>query len=296
MFWKISSINCFQSSVSPSIMEFYESLGITRDVASRPNEQAYGIRSLLSCRYLFDYIDDDDEQKDCFITEEGETKMPCWTYLTTVNNCKVYENDCYIPMGFAYDSFITEEEFDMIQNTHRSEAILYSMVLTHEQMQKYSHITGYNKEEYNLLYSDKPEKFKSKINTYSYGREIYQKTCEKLANNSCSRFEYTSNGFKAEFTNEGNENLLFFSVPYSDGFKAFVNGKETDIEKVNNGFMAVSVPAESNCEIEFIYNTPGLSTGVIITLSSFALLLIYASILALFAHKKKKQASKTIQK
>lgn len=289
MFWKISSINCFQSSVSPSIMEFYESFGITRDVASRPNQQAYGLRSLLSCRYLFDYIDDDDDPEECFINEEGETKMPCWTYLTTVNNFKVYENTCYIPMGFTYDSFITEEEFDIIQNTHRSEAILYSMVLSHEQMQKYSHITGYNKEKYALLYGDEPEKFKSKIDSYSYGRDIYQKVCEQLADNSCSKFEYTSNGFKAEFSNKGEENLLFFSIPYSDGFKAFVNGKETEIEKVNNGLMAILVPAESECEIEFIYNTPGLSTGIIITACSFSLLFIYAIIVAFFAYKKKNQ-------
>ena len=33
MFWKIQSINCFQSSVSTSIMQFYDAMGITRDVA-----------------------------------------------------------------------------------------------------------------------------------------------------------------------------------------------------------------------------------------------------------------------
>ena len=44
MYWKVQSINCFQSSVSPSIMQFYKNIGITRDVASRPDFSAYGIR------------------------------------------------------------------------------------------------------------------------------------------------------------------------------------------------------------------------------------------------------------
>ena len=41
MFWQIQSINCFQSSVSTSIMQFYDALGITRDVASRPDLDVY---------------------------------------------------------------------------------------------------------------------------------------------------------------------------------------------------------------------------------------------------------------
>ena len=39
MFWQVPSINCFQSSVSTSIMQFYDKMGITRDVASRPELQ-----------------------------------------------------------------------------------------------------------------------------------------------------------------------------------------------------------------------------------------------------------------
>ena len=52
MFWQIQSINCFQSSVSTSIMQFYDALGITRDVASRPDLDVYGLRPFLSCKYL----------------------------------------------------------------------------------------------------------------------------------------------------------------------------------------------------------------------------------------------------
>ena len=46
--------------------------------------------------------------------------------------------------------------------------------------------------------------------------------------------------------------------------KFYVNGVETKIEKVNVGFMAVLAP-EGDCEIRFVYNTPGLKTGCYIS-------------------------------
>ena len=44
----------------------------------------------------------------------------------------------------------------------------------------------------------------------------------------CSMFQMNNAGFHAEITLE-NANLVFFSVPYDDGFTAYVNGEQTDI-------------------------------------------------------------------
>ena len=283
MFWGVQSINCFQSSVSTSIMQFYDKMGITRDVASRPDESAYGLRALLSCKYLFDYNDDEDS----FIDEDGTTKMPCWDYIATCNGFDIYENECYIPMGFTYDSFVTEEEFAAVQGVHKTEAILYSMVLTREQMQKYSDITGYTDEKYKILYGEKPEYFNSLVESYNYGKAAYIEQCEKLASSSCSVFEYTDNGFKAEYNNKGEDNLLFFSVPYSSGFTATVNGEAVDVEKVNYGFMAVKVPAYTDCEIVFSYETPGLGTGITISLIAFGAYAVYMIIILIYRKRRK---------
>ena len=290
MFWRIKSINCFQSSVSPSIMEFYDSLGMTRDVASRPDTNMYGIRSLLSCKYLFDYMGDDADISKSFTEKDGKTKMPYWKFLKAENGFRIYENTCYIPMGFTYDSFITNEEFDLITNSHKTEAILYSMVLSREQMQKYASVTGYSDKDYKYLYSKTPEKFTSKVNDYSYDKDTYTKICKSHADNSCSEFKYTNNGFTAEFDNtDGNENLLFFSVPYSDGFTAYVNGNKTDIEKVNNGLMAVYIPENTKCSIEFVYETPGLSTGILISVLSAAAFAVYILSIIIFRLIKKRK-------
>ena len=286
MFWKIQSINCFQSSVSTSIMQFYNKMGITRDVASRPDVENYALRSFFSCKYLFDYdYDDKDGSETSFISEDGQTKMPCWSFVGKYNNFNVYENDNYIPMGFMYDSFVTEEEFERVEEWDRTEAILYSMVLSREQMEKYSKITGYDKKAYSVLYGKKPKKFESIVDDYTYGEKIYTETCKKRKITSCSLFEYTKKGFKAEYQNDGEENLIFFSVPYSEGFSATVNGKAVDVEKVNYGFMAVKIPAESFCDIEFTYQTPGLSTGIKISLIAFLAFVIYMTVIIIFRLK-----------
>lgn len=281
MHWKIQSINCFQSSVSPSIMQFYDAMGITRDVASRPDVSGYGLRALLSCKYLFDYKPDDEyEDKNSFLDEGGATKMPHWNYVKTCNNFDIYENEYYVPMGFTYDSFITQEEFDRVADMHKTEAILYAMVLTREQMAKYEDITGYIEEDYNVLYGENPDDFTSFTESYHYGSKDYIKHCQKLALNSCSDFEYTDNGFKAVYNNEGDENLVFFSVPYSEGFSATVNGEAVDVEKVNYGFMAVKVPSQKECEIVFEYETPGLSLGVTISTIALGIFVLYIILIA----------------
>lgn len=290
MYWGIQSINCFQSSVSSSIMQFYNALGITRDVASRPETENYGLRALLSCRYLFDYKYDNDNEDCSFTYENGKTKMPYWKQIKTINNFTVYENECYIPMGFVYDSYITQEEFERISTSHRSEAILNAMVLTKEQMEKYSEITGYDKEDYSVLYGEEPDSFESETDSYLYGGAYYTEQCKKLAASSCTEFRYTKTGFEAQYKNDGGESLMFFSVPYSDGFSAKINGKPVQIEKANYGFMAVKLPAQSECNIVFSYETPGFSTGVKISLSALAAFILYMTAVVGFGIRKKKKA------
>ena len=48
----------------------------------------------------------------------------------------------------------------------------------------------------------------------------------------------TNSGFHAEITLK-KDDLVFFSVPYDDGFTAYVNGKETEVIRVDEGLMAV---------------------------------------------------------
>ena len=75
---------------------------------------------------------------------------------------------------------------------------------------------------------------------------------------------------------------MFFSIPYSTGFTATVNGEKTEVEKVDFGLTAVRVPALYHCDIVFHYETPGLKYGQLLTIGAAAAFIIYLSVVTIF--------------
>ena len=101
----------------------------------------------------------------------------------------------------------------------------------------------------------------------------YIDDCNERKASSSYSFKIDNRGFTSRINMES-ENLVFFSVPYESGWKAYVNGKEVEIEKVNVGFMAVLAP-EGDCEIRFVYTTPGLLIGCVISAIAVIIAAIY---------------------
>lgn len=249
VFWGIPSMRCFNSTVSPSIMEFYNSIGITRDVASRADTSHYALRGLLSVKYYFSAKDDENSAPD----------MPAFSKISDGDHFEVYENTEYVPMGFTYDTYITEDQLGKISEKKKSNALMHSVLLTEEQAEKYSDILE-----------------NAEISDSMLTKKTYLSDCEKRRNSSCSEFSTSTNGFTARIKTD-RKSLVFFSVPFDKGFTAYVNGVKTDIEKVDNGFMAVVVP-EGESDIKFSYVTYGLETGIKISAAAFLIILLYTLI------------------
>lgn len=263
MYWQIPNIQAFQSVVPGSIMEFYESVGVERSVASRPETKYYGLRSFLSCKYLFDY-------NGKFKDSDGTAEMPYWTYDSHQNGYDVYTNDCYIPYGFTYDEYITEKQYNNSTESNRHLLLLKAIVLTDEQAKKHSDIL------------DKC----TNVYKYEYSEEQYKKDCEDRRSLTCTDTKFDNGGFTSHITTKDSDELVFFSVPYNAGWSATVNGKPAEIEKVNVGFMAVRVPANTECEIRFNYKTPGFTLGIGITGVCVAVFIVY---MVFFKPKKKEE-------
>ena len=78
------------------------------------------------------------------------------------------------------------------------------------------------------------------------------------------------------------KHLLFLSVPYDVGWKAKIDGQETDIIPfLNDAFMAVELPDVGKYEIELSYIAPGSKVGIIVTILS----LLVCILLVLFERK-----------
>lgn len=269
MFWQMPTIQAFHSIVPASVMEFYKSIGVQRDVGSRPDTKVYGIRSLTSTRWLFDYTKD----ANSFKNTDGTTQMPNWKYYDTQNDFDIYENENYIPMGFTYDYYISQSDYEKDVENQRHLLLLKAMVLTDEQMEKYSDIT-----------SDTPENFRD---TISYSNDAYTADCKARKESACSYFAYDNDGFSATISvKDSKDTLVFFSVPYEEGWSATVNGEAVDVEKVSEGFMAVRVPGGTQSDIRFNYHTPGLNAGIAVTIAS---IIIFAGYMAIWGIKKNKK-------
>lgn len=276
IYWGLPSINAFHSMVPASVMEFYPEVGVDRGVGTRPEVEEFGLRSLLSVRWLFDEVGDGTEFSD---KSTGETLMPGYKYYATQNGFDIWENECYLPMGYTFDKYISYEDFENTGKSIRHQLLLKGIVLDEEQEKKYSSILPkLNMDEVQYSFASNSD------------YDVYFEDCRALQDEVCDTFEYTRTGFNASINLE-KSNLVFFSVPYDSGWTAYVNGEPAEIEKVDVGFMAVLCGAGENT-IEFKYMTPGLKEGAIVSGASFAIagVLILCDKLPAVLKKRKKKA------
>ena len=59
------------------------------------------------------------------------------------------------------------------------------------------------------------------------------------------------------------------SIPYDKHFKIYIDGKETDIQKVNTAFLGCKIES-GNHEVKIIYHAPGTTTGKVLSLIGIA--------------------------
>ncbi|WP_312643549.1 YfhO family protein [Hydrogenoanaerobacterium sp.] len=246
MYWHIPNIQAFHSVVPTSIMKFYPEVGVKRDVSSRPQPEYYALRSLFSVKYLFIGTDKEDQEP-----------MPGYHLTSKQLGFNIYENENYLPMGFAFDGFITEDEFKEVPEADRHKILMRALVLNDEQAARYGTMLDHV-----VVSNDMPVDYTDFLDDVAARRE-----------GSCYFFQKDNRGFTAR-SNLDKPGLMFFSVPSDKGWSATVNGEPAQIETVDIGFMAVRVPA-GECEIRFDYMTPGLLFGLAVTGGAVIVLLAY---------------------
>ncbi len=262
MFLGIPTIQAFHSIVPGSVMDYYPYVGIDRGVATRPDTSVYAIRSFLNCRYLVDSTKNGGDF--------GKDKtMSGWRYVETKNNFDVWENNYYIPYGFTYDYCITEKTVENnYQTSNKALVMLKAMIVSDEQAEKFSEVLP----------------SVETLPNEDFSENGYMVDCidrrETSLNNS---FSIDKNGFTSG-VNLDRENYVFYSVPYEDGWTAYVDGKQTEIEKVNVGFMAVKVGAGEHT-VRFRYVAPGLKLGTVATLGSALVFVVYLILWSLYKRK-----------
>ena len=257
-----SCLQYFGSTAAPSILSFYPALGVKRDVSSKPELSNYALRGLLSVKYLITTPEHQEQFHD-----EADAG---WEYYDTRDGFVLYENQNYVPMGFTYEYYLTEEQYENSITATRSNLLMRALVLSDEDAAAYSQYL-------------KPLPTEE-LNDLTYTR--YTSDCADRRASACSVFQMTSAGFHAEASLD-RPNLMFFSVPYDDGFTAYVNGQETEILRVDEGLMAVLCPAGA-VTIDFVYQPDGIRLAKPVTLAALPLFVVYTAYFAWDERKKRK--------
>ena len=255
MAWGIPSVHCFLSTVPSEIFDFlYGTAGITRTVETNIPVSRAGVRAILSARY---YMENAEISKNrVYYNDEGTEG---YVFRNNMNGFDIFENENFIPMGFTYDYYITESEWEDLNAPDHDLDLSRVIILSDEDALKYGDKL------------DMEELTAEDLTNDELSYTAFSEECEERARTSCPDFTTDTYGFTAKTVQFMNDKLVFFSVPCTEGFSCTVDGKETELLKADYGLMAVPVSAGVH-EIRVTYTPEGFKVGLILSLVGIAIL------------------------
>lgn len=120
----------------------------------------------------------------------------------------------------------------------------------------------------------KDKKIKITIDTASKGKFTYEnikvisipynkidEQVEKIRKTEFTNIQYLNYKITGNINNK-EEGILQLSIPFSDGWKCYVDGKEIETLRVNTAFIGIPLNSGEH-NVEFVYHTPWLKAGII---------------------------------
>ncbi|MBE5910016.1 YfhO family protein [Pseudobutyrivibrio sp.] len=241
-----------QCSTDTNSIGYFEDLFDFYDgVSAIDKNSVEGLSELLGGKYYYSINDAD--APSALATYETSY----WTYY-------LMEREA-CPIGFAVDSYITEDELRKLDVSLRGKALLDSAVVTAEDA--------------SVLADDLAENTAEDIDVENSVSDYVSENSARAVGN------FALDGHGMTCTSSYDEDTwVYFSVPFDDGWTATIDGQKTDIV-YSGGMMLIKVPAGQH-DIVFTYYTPGLKAGMIISAIS------WVAFIALVAFTKKRGGNK----
>ena len=122
------------------------------------------------------------------------------------------------------------------------------------------------------------------INIYYLNKDALQKQYDELSKNQYEITRFSNGHIEGTIHSDGNKNVLFTTIPYDPGWKAYINGVETEpIRVIDGAFMAVILPGAGEYTVTLDFECPGLKIGIIVSVCG-----IFALLSVIFEKKLKK--------
>ncbi len=215
------------STNANSIIEFEDLFDYYHNVAGMPKNDIPGLAELLAGKYYLMY-----EETPGIVVD---------TYNTNLGTAYLMEREA-CPIGFAVDSYITKDELTSLNVNQRAIALLDSAVIDKEDLTK----------------EIKSDLKHTGADDIDFDKSISDYVDENTDN---SVIKFTKDGHGMNFvTGYKKDSYVYLSVPYDEGWRAYVD--ETEIDIINSGgMMLIKVPAGGH-NVEFTYSTPGFRFGI----------------------------------
>lgn len=117
---------------------------------------------------------------------------------------------------------------------------------------------------------------------YAFHKDVMEQVLEKLGDESLNVTEYDDTYIKGDITAK-EDGVMYTSIIYDKGWKAYVDGKEVEISSVKGAMLTVPVSAGQHT-VELKYTPEGFVSGWLITICSIIILVCCG----LYDYKKRK--------
>lgn len=246
-------INTYNSVINKNILKFNENIWKNIQIGSfsyqcfNNAKQDHLKASLVGLKYIL--ANNKDEQINGF-KKIGE-----------FGNITVLKNDYDISLGRLYTKSISEKVFE--ENQCNFDNVLADAVILDE--------------------SSNFDVSSSDLAIYKNKKQDGQ-LLKSFQTMPLAQFEVNGNdSYLVSTANIPQDGILLITIPYEGGWKAYVDGQETDILKADYGFSAIKLDKGTHY-IELKFSAPWFKEGIIISLLALLILIIL-----LFYHKKRKK-------
>lgn len=187
---------------------------------------------------------------------KAPTSLPYYyRYLTKINDIFIYKNENYLPLGFTFDSYISEIEFKRLNNSQKDVVLLSSVVTDDKKLSE------------SLTKNDK-----SKLNEFIVGKNI-DSLINKRRSNYLKIISYKPDNITGKISVPKNE-VLVLTIPYDQGWELSVDGKRDKLFKVDVGLIGIRLNPGSHI-VKLKYFPSNMMLGIVITIVTIFLFVIF---------------------
>jgi uncharacterized membrane protein YfhO len=186
--------------------------------------------------------------------------------LAMFGNVKVFRNKFSLPLGYAYNTVLDDVMFKRLSPFQKDVYLLRGCVVEDKDLVEIA-------KEFNIEDTAAP-----------FSGDVYGQYASALRKDSVTITDFKESHIKGTINLQSPE-ILFFSIPLDEGWKATINGADAKIYRVNGGFIGLNMPAgKSDIDLHFVPRL--MKTGGMVSLVA---LLAFGGLLAYSITQKKKE-------